>query len=1046
MSPRRMLAVAVLLPALLLPALLQAQPCPPGSLGAIPNFSLTKAFDGNVILRWDPVTGTAGIVPQYEVVEQRSTDPCGVFSPQNVIATTTATSFTFKPGQSNSFYLYFVRLAQDRCKATQFSLLFDTFTTPPAKPAILSAVAGPASVTVTFSYSDPKAFDVVLDRAGGNGGFTFVDLSKACPRGSIVTIEDRGVPRAATGMLTPGIYAYRLRVFYYSGGVNVTSDVVTVTVGNPAPEIVSFTATPSKIRRGGTSTLTYHTRNAVSVSIDNGVTAPGVRGSVTVSPTDTTTYTLTAAGPGGATTTERVTVEVIAKAAIIATRLPAGLLQPAGTGGATDRYTLTNLGGAATTITLTQSAPPFFTQSPASFTIAPGTSQEITLAGIAQAAGFMEGSSIATGEGINGELRVIVRLLSVVPFVGTVIPRAQIRRIDTTQQTGAIRFTNAGTAPLVGILVSEVAWIIPQPGLITIPPGGEATVTFTIDRSKRPDGDSPSGSVKGALSLVFIRSATPGVTAEMIRPLNGATSTGSTTVTVVDLAVPVTSIATVPALASGEIAIVVPGLTRKEGIVTDLTVYNSNPGTVGDLRLFYSTSGSSSPFAQLASVKPLASTQPVSFDDVVKGVFQADNQAGGAQVRTQASARVTVTAALVSSPEATLGTYAGTLASFRSDRGAAPNATITLTGLKKESGMHTELFLQEMSGLASLVRTELFDEGGASRGTRTDPLASFAMLELDDVVPAGAVSATVTNVSVTDSRITAHALVLDERTGDSANVVDWNRRNGTSATEDQLIPLATRSTLGERTTRTDVAITNRGGDTATGTLTFYGGTGRRRGVARSTGTAGAGTITAMASDRAISIGPGQTRLLSDVMGTTFGVGTASGYLLYTPTTGEVALTSRTYTSGSEGTYGTSVPVTASSAAMRSGQTQTFANLSDASTESVTNRKSGTYRMTLGLIEAAGQTVTVKATLRSQILIPGGLASAPLSAAKEYTLAPRQSIVIPDLARAIFGAGRDTLGDIQEMQLEVAVTGGEGGVVAYTLATENATDDTALRME
>src|SRR5216684_6035485 len=81
-----------------------------------------------------------------------------------------------------------------------------------------------------------------------------------------------------------------------------------VTGSVPLPAI-TFAATPSTVPAGHSSTLSWTTTNATSVSIDNGIGSQALYGSVAVSPTVTTTYTLTAIGPGGATT-KQVTVAV----------------------------------------------------------------------------------------------------------------------------------------------------------------------------------------------------------------------------------------------------------------------------------------------------------------------------------------------------------------------------------------------------------------------------------------------------------------------------------------------------------------------------------------------------------------------------------------------------------------------------------------------------------------------------------------------------------------------------------------------------------------
>jgi len=76
-----------------------------------------------------------------------------------------------------------------------------------------------------------------------------------------------------------------------------------------APTINSFTASPSTVNAGGTSSLSWSTSNATSASIDRGIGGVGVNGSTTVAPSATTTYTLTA-GNGTTQVTRSVTLTV----------------------------------------------------------------------------------------------------------------------------------------------------------------------------------------------------------------------------------------------------------------------------------------------------------------------------------------------------------------------------------------------------------------------------------------------------------------------------------------------------------------------------------------------------------------------------------------------------------------------------------------------------------------------------------------------------------------------------------------------------------------
>jgi len=76
----------------------------------------------------------------------------------------------------------------------------------------------------------------------------------------------------------------------------------------PAAPTASLTANPNTVEKGKSTTLTWETTNATEVNID-GIGEVKPNGSQEVTPTDSTTYHLTAKGPGGAQeATARVTV------------------------------------------------------------------------------------------------------------------------------------------------------------------------------------------------------------------------------------------------------------------------------------------------------------------------------------------------------------------------------------------------------------------------------------------------------------------------------------------------------------------------------------------------------------------------------------------------------------------------------------------------------------------------------------------------------------------------------------------------------------------
>jgi alpha-tubulin suppressor-like RCC1 family protein len=105
------------------------------------------------------------------------------------------------------------------------------------------------------------------------------------------------------------LWIYRTTTSTWANGVGVNLAVDLYTGAQAVPPVISsFSATPSTIPPGGSSTLSWSVAGATNLSIDHGVGA--VSGtSVAVSPTAATTYTLNASNAAG-TTSRTLTVTV----------------------------------------------------------------------------------------------------------------------------------------------------------------------------------------------------------------------------------------------------------------------------------------------------------------------------------------------------------------------------------------------------------------------------------------------------------------------------------------------------------------------------------------------------------------------------------------------------------------------------------------------------------------------------------------------------------------------------------------------------------------
>jgi hypothetical protein len=104
-----------------------------------------------------------------------------------------------------------------------------------------------------------------------------------------------------------------------SGGAPAQQSVaITVTAPpeHPVVKIAQFKANPPSIKAGDSTTLLWITQNASDVSIDQGIGTVVAGDSQQVTPSQTTTYTLTANGQGGDLVKKSVTVTVSVAVAV----------------------------------------------------------------------------------------------------------------------------------------------------------------------------------------------------------------------------------------------------------------------------------------------------------------------------------------------------------------------------------------------------------------------------------------------------------------------------------------------------------------------------------------------------------------------------------------------------------------------------------------------------------------------------------------------------------------------------------------------------------
>ncbi|MEI6592594.1 MAG: proprotein convertase P-domain-containing protein [Holophagaceae bacterium] len=160
----------------------------------------------------------------------------------------------------------------------------------------------PSSVSVAVSPGTPAIL------VGGTQQFTATVGGLAASHQGVTWSVSGGGTITSAGLFT-GTTAGTFTVTATNAfsGVQGTAPV---TVQTPV-SIFSFAASKPIISAGSSTTLAWAIANSTSQSIDNGPGAVAAAGSVSVTPSATTTYSLTAQGPGGPVT-RTVTITVVA--------------------------------------------------------------------------------------------------------------------------------------------------------------------------------------------------------------------------------------------------------------------------------------------------------------------------------------------------------------------------------------------------------------------------------------------------------------------------------------------------------------------------------------------------------------------------------------------------------------------------------------------------------------------------------------------------------------------------------------------------------------
>lgn len=171
-----------------------------------------------------------------------------------------------------------------------------------------SGVTATKAVTVTVGASGPVAAGIAASPTSIVSGnpTTLTWTSKNAVSGSL---NGSAVPLNGTLVVRPtATTTYRFTATGSSGTTDWGQVTVNVSAAPSGPVAAGASASPTSISRGQSSVITWTTKNAVKATL-NGTSVP-LNGSVTVTPTSTTTYRITATGANGTTDWGSATVSV----------------------------------------------------------------------------------------------------------------------------------------------------------------------------------------------------------------------------------------------------------------------------------------------------------------------------------------------------------------------------------------------------------------------------------------------------------------------------------------------------------------------------------------------------------------------------------------------------------------------------------------------------------------------------------------------------------------------------------------------------------------
>lgn len=547
---------------------------------------------------------------------------------------------------------------------------------------------------------------------------------------------------------------------------------------------------------------------------------------------------------------------------------------------------------------------------------------------------------------------------------------------------------------------ADVPWLSIEPSSGTLPVEG-TTVEVTANHTGMQLGSNDA-------SLTVTRNGSSG---------SGFSASNTSTTTV-----PLTMSLVVPvSLTSGDLppddALIVPGVAHAEGLgsqwQSDVRLANVNYAT-GSWELRYTQTATNGVANGESATVSLSAGDTLAINDLLESFYGvgalAENQLGALEIRPGSGSQTSQLAAVVTSrtyntsPDGTFGQFIPAVR-FGDFLGSDPAVDrISLQHVAESDAFRTNLGVVEAAGETVELEIAIRDELGGVLATQSLTLQPGEHRQLNGFLSSAGVSGENLRIEISrlagEGRVTAYASVIDNLSGDPRTVSPVDLPVGEPVSR-WIVPGVADLSTGTASWRTDLRIHNSGSETSNPSLIYYA-----QGAADTPLT------------EALSILPGETLALNDILASTFGVRDSGGSVrIETESPSSLVVTARTFDQTVDGTYGQFIPAVSLDDAI---------GANDVPLQLTQVEESPGFRTNLGLTEVSGAPVRVQVTA----ILPGALTAPSLT----VDLAANDFLSLNSVLQSL------GFSSAYNARVSVEVVEGDGKITAYASVIDNITQD------